>query len=172
MNLREHHEQSHRLVKQVMRQDIQRRSYKTLMQSFKTDNMLFLVLHLNNYIAYRKSPNEIQKHLKKYFRDVDNKVFSAKSKKRLQRYVVIENLKNRRRNHVQIAIECPNHLNKFKLRDILRDSLNNQICNLEHINEVYDYETLIDYNTKDIQSVKPQQTDITFDEVNSYKRVH
>ena len=99
MNLREHHEQSHRLVKQVMRQDIQRRSYKTLMQSFKTDNMLFLVLHLNNYIAYRKSPNEIQKHLKKYFRDVDNKVFSSKSKKRLQRYVVIENLKNRRRNH-------------------------------------------------------------------------
>ena len=187
MNLREQLKTSNELVKQVMMQDIQRRSFKRLMKSFETNNMLFLVLHLNNYLAKDKTPQRIQKHLKKYFRDVDNQVFSLKSNKQLQRYVVIENLKKQKfqinnrlvnRTHIQVAIECPNHLNKFKLRDILRNSLNNQICNLEHIETVDrykhidNYDELIDYNTKDIQSVKPQQTDITFDEVNSYKRVH
>ena len=75
---------------------------------------------------------------------------------------------NHRRNHVQVVIECPQHLNKFRLRDILKTSLNNHIVRLEHVAEVYDFENLIDYNTKDIQSVKPTQIDKTFDEVNSY----
>ena len=170
-DLREHTKRSNDLVRAVMRQDIQYRSFKRLMKTFETQNALFLVLHINDYLAQDRSAYRIQKQLKKYFKDVDNQVFSPKSNKQLSRYVVIENLKNIRRNHVQIAIECPRHLTKSKLRNILRNSLNNQICNLEHINEVYDYETLIDYNSKDIKSVKPYQTDITFDEMNSHKRV-
>ena len=156
------------LVKQVMRQDIQRRSFKQYSNQFKTDNMLFVVLHMNDYLARDTDSYRIKKSLKKYFRSVDNEVFSKKSNKRLQRYVVIENQKNNRRNHIQVALECPKHLNKFKLRDILHNSLNNQICKLEHIDEVYDYDNLIDYNTKDMYSIKPHQTDNTFDEVNSH----
>jgi len=44
MNLREQLKTSNELVKQVMMQDIQRRSFKRLMKSFETNNMLF-VLH-------------------------------------------------------------------------------------------------------------------------------
>ena len=156
------------LVKQVMRQDIQRISFKRFANQFKTDNMLFLVLHLNEHLAKKKTPFEIQEQLNKYLKSVDNKVFSKKSKKKLSRHVVIENMTNHRRNHVQVVIECPQHLNKFRLRDILKSSLNNHIVRLEHVAEVYDFENLIDYNTKDIQSVKPTQIDKTFDEVNSY----
>ena len=167
-NFEEHMNRQNELVKQVMRQDIQRRSFKSFVYQFKTDKMLFLVLHLNEHLAKKKIPYEIQKQLKKYFKTVDNNVFSKKSNKRLNKHVVIENLSNFRRTHVQAVIECPRHLNKFKLRDMLRTALNNDVVRLEHIAEVYDFESLIDYNTKDIQSVKPTQTDKTFDEVNSY----
>ena len=167
-NFEEHMNKQNELVKQVMREDIQRRSFKSFAYQFKTDKMLFLVLHVNEHLAKKKTPYGIQEQLNKYFKTVDNKVFSKKSKKKLSRHVVIENMTNFRRNHVQVVIECPKHLNKFKLRDILRTSLNNHIVRLEHIAEVYDFESLIDYNTKDIQSVKPTQIDKTFDEVNSY----
>lgn len=167
-----------KLVKQLMRQDIQRRSFKRYLEQFKTDNMLFLVLHVNDYLASDSEPNRIKKSLKKYFRSVDNEVFSVKSNKQLRRYVVIENLKKHKfkinnklvnRTHIQVALECPRHLTKFKLRDILRNSLNNHICNLEHIKDVHNYDELIDYNTKDMYSIKPTETDITFDEVNSHR---
>ena len=185
--LKEKFQSSNELVKQVMMQDIQRRSYQRFLKTFKTDNMLFLVLHLNNYLSKEQNPFEIQKSLKRFFRRVDNKVFSSKSNKRLQRYVVIENLKKQKhqkrlhssrvsnRTHVQIAIDVPRHLTKSKLRDIVRSSLDNQICNLSHVDVIDRYDELIDYNTKDMYSIKPTDTDITFDEVNSYrvkKRVH
>tara|TARA_B100000315_G_C14372254_1_gene493529 strand:- start:268 stop:786 length:519 start_codon:yes stop_codon:yes gene_type:complete len=168
-NFIEHVNRQNDLVKQVMRQDIQRRTFKRYLEQFKTDNMLFLVLHTNDYLARDKNSNRIKKSLKKYFRSVDNQVFSKKSNKRLQRYVVIENLKNNRRNHIQIAIECPKHLNKFEMQKILKNCLNNEICNLEHIAEVYNFTNLTDYNTKDMDSVRPYQTDKTFDEVNSHR---
>ena len=181
--LKEKFQSSNELVKQVMMQDIQRRSYQRFLKTFKTDNMLFLVLHLNNYLSKEQNPFEIQKSLKRFLRRVDNKVFSSKSNKRLQRYVVIENLKKQKhqkrlhssrvsnRTHVQIAIDVPRHLTKSKLRDIIRSSLDNQICNLSHVDVIDRYDELIDYNTKDMYSIKPTDTDITFDEVNSY-RVH
>tara|TARA_Y100000816_G_C26063684_1_gene558820 strand:+ start:565 stop:915 length:351 start_codon:yes stop_codon:yes gene_type:complete len=110
-------------------------------------------------------------------------VFSSKSNKQLQRYVVIENLKKPKyqkkqnsskvsnRTHVQVAIDVPRHLKKSKLRDMIRDSLDNQICNLSHISVIKTYDELVEYNTKDMYSIKPKETDITFDDMNSY-RVH
>jgi hypothetical protein len=92
------------LVKQVMRQDIQRRSFKSFAYQFKTDKMLFLVLYVNEHLTKKKTPYEIQEQLNKYFKTVDNKVFSKKSKKKLSRHVVIENMTNFRRNHVQVDI--------------------------------------------------------------------
>ena len=92
-NFIEHVNRQNDLVKQVMRQDIQRRTFERFLQEFRTENMLFLVLHVNDYLASDSDPNRIKKSLKKYFRSVDNEVFSKKSNKRLQRYVVIENLK-------------------------------------------------------------------------------
>ena len=182
-NFSEKFQSSNELVKQVMMQDIQRRSYQRFLKTFKTDNMLFLVLHLNNYLSKEQNPFEIQKSLKRFFRRVDNKVFSSKSNKQLQRYVVIENLKKPKyqkkhnsskvsnRTHVQVAIDVPRHLNKSKLRDMIRDSLDNQICNLSHISVIKTYDELVEYNTKDMYSIKPKETDITFDDMNSY-RVH
>ena len=179
----EYFESENERIKQFMNQDIQRRSYQRFLKTFKTDNMLFLVLHLNNYLSKERNPYEIQKSLKRFFRRVDNKVFSSKSNKQLQRYVVIENLKKQKhqkkqnsskvsnRTHVQVAIDVPRHLKKSKLRDIIRDSLDNQICNLSHASVITRYDDLIDYNTKDMYSIKPKETDITFDDMNSH-RVH
>ena len=49
------------LVKQVMRQDIQRRSFKQYSNQFKTDNMLFVVLHMNDYLARDTDSYRIKK---------------------------------------------------------------------------------------------------------------
>lgn len=171
------------LVKQVMSEDVQRRAFKAFANQYRTENMLHVVLHVNDYLATDTDSYRIQKSLNTYFCEVDNAVFSRSSNKKLQRFVVIENLKKHKfknrnklvnRNHIHIMIEIPRHLNKFMLRDILRSSLNNQICRLEHIatidkhKHIDNYAELIDYTTKDIQSVKPTQIDKTFDEMNSF----
>ena len=83
-NFIEHVNRQNDLVKQVMGEDIQRRTFERYLQEFRTENMLFPVLRLNDYLAKDKEPYRIQKFLKKYFRDVDNEVFSKKSNKRLK----------------------------------------------------------------------------------------
>lgn len=155
------------LVKQVMSEDVQRRAFRKHIEKFQTENMLFVVLQLNHHLKNDSKPFRIQKELKKYLKNVDNEVFSVKSNKRLRRYSVIENLNSFKGTHIQMAIEIPNHLNKHSLTKILKRCANNKII-FEHRQDVYDFIGLADYNTKDTQSVKPTQTDKTFDEVNSY----
>ena len=52
---------------------------------------------------------------------------------------------------------------------IMKKNTNNHIENLEHCEDVHDLNGLSNYNTKDMKDIKPNETDITFDEVNSYK---
>jgi|TARA_B100000073_G_C23622097_1_gene528981 inhibitor of KinA sporulation pathway (predicted exonuclease) len=82
---------------------------------------------------------------------------------------VIENIHHLyKRNHIQLEIELPGHLNKFQLRQILFQNLNNQIVKLFHTAVADDDVSLIDYNCKDFEHIEQNQTEEIFDEVNTY----
>ena len=156
------------LLKSEMSKDISRRRLKKHLKEYTTDNSLFLVLHLNRYLQQEKNePHKIKKALKKFFKSIDNEVFSKKSNKQLRRYVMIENLKKTGITHIQTAIEIPQHLNSVALKKIIERNLNDQIVKLQHIATVDDHDGLIDYNTKDIHYF--EKNAFAFDEVNSYK---
>ena len=156
------------LIKHEMSKDLSRRRLQKHLKEYTTANSLFLVLHLNHFLQQEKNePHKIKKSLKRFFRNIDNEVFSRKSNKQLRRYVMIENLKKRGKTHVQSAIEIPQHLNSVALKNIIKRNLNDQIVRLEHITNVYDHKGLIDYNTKDIDTFETNV--FAFDEENSYK---
>jgi len=164
MNTELHNE----LLKHEMSKDLSRRRLQKHLKEYTTANSLFLVLHLNHFLQQEKNePHKIKKSLKKFFKSIDNEVFSRKSNKQLRRYVMIENLKKRGKTHVQSAIEIPQHLNSVALKNIIKRNLNDQIVRLEHITNVYDHKGLIDYNTKDIDTFETNV--FAFDEENSYK---
>jgi len=155
-------------INHEMGKDLSRRRLMNHMSEYTTSKSLFFVLHLNHYLQKEKNePHKIKKSLKKFFKSIDNEVFSKKSNKQLRRYVVIENLKKRGKTHVQSSIEIPQHLNSVALKKIIKRNLNDQIVRLEHITNVYDHKGLIDYNTKDINDFETNV--FAFDEVNSYK---
>lgn len=157
-----------KLVKNEMDKDLSRRRLKHHLKGYTTTNSLFLVIHLNHYLAQEKGePHKTKKALKKFFRSIDNEVFSKKSNKQLRRYVMIENLNKIGKTHVQTAIEIPQHINSVGLIKVIKRHLNNQIVRLEHGAHVYDHDGLIDYNTKDIKNFETNA--FAFDEVNSYK---
>jgi len=161
-------ELNNELIKHEMSKDLSRRRLQKHLKEYTTANSLFLVLHLNHFLQQEKNePHKIKKSLKRFFRNIDNEVFSKKSNKQLRRYVMIENLKKRGKTHVQSAIEIPQHLNSVALKNIIKRNLNDQIVRLEHITNVYDHKGLIDYNTKDIDTFETNV--FAFDEENSYK---
>ena len=156
------------ILKSEMSKDLSRRRLQKHLKEYTTANSLFLVLHLNHFLQQEKNePHKIKKALKKFFRTIDNEVFSKKSNKQLRRYVMIENLKKIGITHVQTAIEIPKHLNSVALKKIIERNLNDQIVKLQHIATVDDHDGLIDYNTKDIHYF--EKNAFAFDEVNSYK---
>ena len=164
MNTELHNE----LLKHEMSKDLSRRRLQKHLKEYTTANSLFLVLHLNRFLQQEKNePHKIKKSLKRFFRNIDNEVFSKKSNKQLRRYVMIENLKKIGITHVQTAIEIPQHLNGVALKKIIERNLNDQIVKLQHIATVDDHDGLIDYNTKDIHYF--EKNAFAFDEVNSYK---
>ena len=159
-----------------------RNAYRTYLTANRKSNeeRVFAILHLNYYLSQTKDSNRVKSALKTYFRRVDNDAFSKSSKKRLRRYVVIENLKKEKyqirrdsskysdRTHVQLEIELPKHLNKYQLRQILKQNLDNQIVKLQHIAVADEDTELVDYNCKDFADIKINQTEEIFDEVNTY----
>ena len=159
-------------INHEMGKDLSRRRLMNHMSEYTTSKSLFFVLHLNHYLQKEKNePHKIKKSLKKFFKSIDNEVFSKKSNKQLRRYVVIENLKKRGSTHVQSVIEIPQHLNSVALKNIIKRNLNEQIVRLEHSETVEKkkggHKGLIDYNTKDINDFETNV--FAFDEVNSYK---
>jgi hypothetical protein len=161
-------ELNNELLKHEKSKDISRRRLQKHLKEYTTANSLFLVLHLNHFLQQEKNePHKIKKSLKRFFRNIDNEVFSKKSNKQLRRYVMIENLKKIGITHVQTAIEIPQHINSVGLIKVIKRHLNNQIVRLEHGAHVYDHDGLIDYNTKDIKNFETNV--FVFDEVNSYK---
>ncbi len=170
-----HSEFRHRLQKQSRRVLLHARSIKDAYRLYLTkkrdaiNDRLFVILHLNYHLSHTKYSDRIKSALKSYLRKVDNDVFSKNSNKRLQRYVVIENIHHLyKRNHIQLEIELPSHLNKFQLRQILFQNLNNQIVKLFHTAVADDDVSLIDYNCKDFEHIEQNQTEEIFDEVNTY----
>ena len=164
-----------RLRKQSREQILRVRSIRNAYRTYLTANRksieerVFVILHLNYHLSHTKDSNRIKSALKTYFRRVDNDAFSKSSKKQLRRYSVIENFEQMyRRTHIQLEVELPKHLNKYQLRQILKQNLDNRIVKLQHIAVADEDTELVDYNCKDFADIKINQTEEIFDEVNSY----
>jgi len=117
---------------------------------FDFERALFLTVHLDEYLSWRKddlAKAEVSKRVKRFFRRLEKKCFKSQ-KKRLEKFTVIE---TKNRNHVHIVVETPQHLSNETMKSNVELSFREtQGFGKPYIVNMRKKSGLIEYLTKEV----------------------